>query len=117
MMVLTSPRTIWLVVVAPALICAAEQQANYVLVRQACSVQRNMMLYVVDAVALILILSVGLIAFVNWRRAGAEWPGESADVMTRNRFISAIGILGSVIFFLVTLAQSIATVYFNPCQL
>jgi hypothetical protein len=116
-MVLSSARTIWLVVVAPPLICAAEQQANYVLVRQACSAQRNMMLYVVDALALILILSIALIAFVNWRRAGAEWPSESADVMTRNRFIWMIGILGGLISFLVALAQTIATVYFNPCQL
>ena len=92
-------------------------QINFVLVRQACSVHRNVALYVVTIVALALIVGIALLAFINWRRAGAEWPGESADVMTRNRFIWMLSILGSGMFFLVTLAQGIAQVYYDPCQL
>ncbi|HEV2834533.1 MAG TPA: hypothetical protein VGW58_04395 [Pyrinomonadaceae bacterium] len=116
-MVLSSARTSWLLIVTPALICAAAMQTNYVLVRQACSAQRNLMLYVVTIVALLLTLGVALLAYATWRHAGAEWPGETADVATTTRFISMLGILGSVIFFLVTLAQGIATVYYDPCQL
>lgn len=36
-MVLSSHRTIWLLIVAPAFITAAAHETNYVLVRQACS--------------------------------------------------------------------------------
>jgi uncharacterized membrane protein YidH (DUF202 family) len=115
-MVLSSPRTIWLLVVLPAFFCAAAMQINYVLVRQACSAQRNLALYVVTIAALLLTLSVGLMAFANWRREGAQWPGESADTTTRTRFISMLAALGSAMFFLVTLAQGIATLYFDPCQ-
>lgn len=116
-MILSGARTIWLLIVLPAFICAAAMQANFTLVRQACSVQRNTMLYVVTIFALALTLGVALIAYLIWRRAGAEWPGETADVVTRTRFIAMISALGSGIFFLVTLAQGIATVYFDPCQL
>jgi hypothetical protein len=116
-MALTGARTTWLLIVAPAFVCAAAMQINYVLVRQACSAQRNLMLYVVTIVALALTLGVALLAFATWRRAGAEWPGEGADIATSNRFIAVLGMLGSVIFFLVTFAQGIATVYYDPCQL
>jgi hypothetical protein len=106
-----------MLVVVPAVICAAHQEANFVLVRQACAAQRNLMLYVVAIVALTLTALMGLMGFMTWRAAGAEWPSEGADVATRTRFIAVVGMLGSVIFFLVTLAQAIATVYYDPCQL
>jgi hypothetical protein len=115
-MVLRGERTIWLLVVLPAFITAAAMQINFVLVRQACSAQRNLALYVVTIASLALLAGVALISFLNWRQAGAQWPGETADVATRTRFISILGSLGSAIFFLVTLAQGIATVYFDPCQ-
>ena len=106
-----------MVIVAPAAICAAAMEANYVLVRQACSAQRNVALNVVTIVALLLMIAIALVAFMNWRRAGAEWPGEGADIATRNRFLWMVGIIGTGIFFLVTLAQGIAVINFNPCQL
>jgi hypothetical protein len=116
-MVLRSERTIWLVIVAPAAICAAAMQINFVLVRQACSMQRNVALYLVTLVALALMAFVALVAFMTWWHAGGEWPGETADATTRTRFISMLGLLGSGMFFLVTLAQGIATIRFDPCQL
>jgi hypothetical protein len=116
-MILSSARTSWMVIVVPAFICAAAMEANFVLVRQACSMQRNVALYVVTIVALLLIASVALVSFLTWRHAGAQWPGETADIATRTRFIAMLGILGSGMFFLVTLAQGIATIHFDPCQL
>lgn len=115
-MIFRGDRTMWLLIVLPAFITAAAMQINYVLVRQACSAQRNLALYVVSIVSLVLLAAVGLISFLNWRHAGGEWPGESADVATRTRFISMVGALDTVLFFLVTLAQGIATIYFDPCQ-
>ena len=116
MKVLSSPRTIWLLIVLPAFFCAAAMQINYVLVRQACSAQRNVMLYVVTIAGLLLTLTVGLIAHAIWRREGAEWPDETADPATTTRFIASLGMLVSAIFFLVTFAQGIATVFYDPCQ-
>ena len=116
-MVLSGERTSWLLVVAPALICAAGHEANFVLVRQACAAGRHVMLYAVTIVALALMAGVALMSYATWRHVGPEWPGETADVATRTRFIAVLGMLGSGLFFLVTLAQGIATVYYDPCQL
>lgn len=115
-MVLRGEKTSWLLVVAPALICAATHEANFVLVRQACAAGRHLMLYVVTIIGLALILGVALMAYATWRDAGPEWPGEGADVATRTRFIAMVSLLGTGVFFLVTLAQGIATVYYDPCQ-
>lgn len=106
-----------MMVIVPAVICAAHQEVNFVLVRQACSAQRSTMLYVVTIVALTLTALMGLVCYLTWRSVGAQWPGETADIATRTRFIAMVGLLGSGIFFLVTLAQGIATVYLDPCQL
>ena len=105
-----------LMVAGPAIV-ALEQQTNFVLVRQACSVQRNLALYVVSIVAILLTIATVWIGVSIWRRVGASWPTEASDLANRIRFISVLGILSSVISFLLIVAQGIATVVFNPCQL
>ena len=113
----TTPRGLWLLVIAGPAIVAAEQQANFVLVRQACSMQRNVALYAVVAVAILLTVATAMIGVSIWRRTGTAWPTEAGDLANRIRFISVLGILSSAMSFLVILAQGIATVHFDPCQL
>ena len=113
----TTPKALWVIVVAAPAIVAAEMQANFVLVRQACSMQRNVALYAVIVVAMVLTIAAAMIAVSIWRRAGGEWPTEASDVATRIRFISVLGILSSAMSFVVIFAQGIATVHFDPCQL
>ena len=113
----TTPRGLWLLLIAGPAIVAAEQQANFILVRQACSMQRNVALYVVTIVAMLLTIVTALIGVSIWRRTGASWPTEAGDLANRIRFISVLGILSSAMSFLVILAQGIATVNFDPCQL
>jgi len=113
----TTPRALWLlIIVGPALV-AAEQQANFVLVRQACSMQRNVALYAVVIVAMVLTIVTAMIGVSIWRRAGTDWPTEAVDLANRIRFISVLGILSSAMSLLVIVAQGIATVHFDPCQL
>ena len=113
----TTPRALWLLVVAGPAIVALEQQINFVLVRQACSAQRNVALYVVVVVSIVLTIATAMVGISIWRRTGAEWPTESADLANRIRFISVLGILSSAMSLLVIVAQGIATVNFDPCQL
>lgn len=112
----TTPKALWLLIVAGPAIVAVQHQTNFVLVRQACSMQRNFALYAVTIVALLLTIATVLVAASIWRRAGASWPTEAPDLANRIRFIAVSGILSSAMSFLVILAQGIATVYFDPCQ-
>ena len=113
----TTPKALWVLVVAAPIIVAAEMQANFVLVRQACSMQRSVALYAVILVAMVLTIVTAMIAISIWRRTGAEWPTEAGDVATRIRFIAVLGILSSAMSFLVILAHGIAIVNFDPCHL
>jgi hypothetical protein len=108
---------LWMGVLLPPLITAAEMEVNFVLVRQACAAQRSVMLYSVIVVALIVTALSGLTSALIWRRRGAIWPSESADIVTRSRFISVLGMMSAAISFLLVLAHGIATLNFDPCQL
>ncbi|HYV12585.1 MAG TPA: hypothetical protein VE980_16920 [Pyrinomonadaceae bacterium] len=113
----TTPKALWLLVVVGPLLVAVEQQANFVLVRQACSMQRNVALYAVVIAAIVLTIVTAMIGVSIWRRAGTDWPTEAGDLANRIRFISVLGILSSAMSFLVIVAQGIATINFDPCQL
>src|ERR1043165_787940 len=108
---------LWIGVLLPPLIAAVEMEANFVLVRQACAAQRNLAMYAVVSVALVIVALAGLVSAVMWRRRGSTWPSESADVVTRARFISVLGMMSSGISFALILAHGIATLRFDPCQL
>jgi hypothetical protein len=112
----TTPKALWLLVVLGPIITAIEMQTNYVLVRQACSAQRNVALYVVVLVAIVLTIATAAIAYAIWKRAGVVWPTEAVDLATRIRFIAVLGILSSGMSFLLILAHGIATLLFDPCQ-
>lgn len=103
-------------ILLPALIWATQMEANYALVRRACSAQRSLSLHLVTLAALLLTVSSLGIAWNSWRRSGKRWPNEFADTAARIRFLAVLGLLTGSIFFLVILAQGIATVFFHPCQ-
>ena len=113
----TTPKALWTLIVTGPIIVAIEMQANFVLVRQACSAQRNVALYAVIVIAMLLTIATALVGVSLWKRAGTAWPTEEIDLANRIRFITAVGILSSAMSFLVILAQGIATVVFDPCQL
>src|ERR1041384_1112887 len=112
----TTPRALWVLVIAGPAIVAAEQQANFVLVRQACSMQRNVALSGVTIVAVLLAILTVIIAGLILRRVGATWPTEASDVANRIRFISVLGILSSAMSFLVILARGFATYFLIACS-
>src|SRR3954447_8228278 len=108
---------IWVGVLLPLVVCAAEMQTNYVLVRQACAAQHRTGLYAVVIVALAIIILSGATSVVIWKRSGSQWPTDVANVITRVRFISVLGMMMSALAFAVVLAHGIATIRFDPCQL
>jgi hypothetical protein len=58
----------------------------------------------------------GLIATWNWFTAGANWPSEErSDLIARRRFLSAEGMLSSLLFTIVIVAQWLSVAYFPPC--
>ncbi|HKG98075.1 MAG TPA: hypothetical protein VKA97_09690, partial [Pyrinomonadaceae bacterium] len=65
----TTPKALWLLVVLGPIITAIEMQINFVLVRQACSAQRNLGLYAVIIVAIALTVATAFVAYAVWKQA------------------------------------------------
>ena len=92
-------------------------QTNYTLVPLTCNHGGKWALHAVSVAALLLTAGAGLLAWGNWQGSGGGWPSEGrGGVVPRSRFMSVLGLLVSGMFFLVILAQWIASWVFGPCQ-
>lgn len=92
---------------------ALHMQANYSLVAWACKNGGEIVIHLVTVAAL-LITAVG--AFAAWR-AWQQGRAEEADgEVSRTHFMGALGLLVSLMFLLVIIAQAIPSFVFHPCQ-
>jgi len=110
------PGLLWLSVLAPPMAALTQLQTNYALVLWACGRGRTWPLHLVAFLALLVAVGSGLLAWRNWRRAGAEWEDGGAGPLPRSRFMAAVGMLISAHSALVVVAQWIAVFVYDPCQ-
>jgi hypothetical protein len=73
-------------------------------------------LHALSVLTLALALAGGWVAWREWKRAGAEYPGEEGGTIPRSRFMAFLGMLGSALFSLTILAQWTASFFLNPCM-
>jgi xanthine/uracil permease len=102
--------------VLPPLAFLLNLQLSYTLVLWACATGHVFVLHLISMGTLLLAASGGLIAWRDWQRSGRGWPDERAGSAPRGRFVSVIGILMSVLFSLVILAQWIPNLVLSPCE-
>lgn len=107
---------LWLAFVAGPLAWGLGLGLDYSLVRVACAAGNEIPLHLVSLVTLGLALGGGYLSWVEWTKAGREEPGEGGDVLARTRFMSVIGLLGSLLFSVTILAQWISKLFLNPCM-
>ena len=88
--------------------------AAYPFVTVACDARNSLPLHLIHALALLLTVGGGVVAWREWNRAGREWPGEGGDVLERSRFVAVLGLLGSALFALAILAQWVAVIVLHP---
>jgi hypothetical protein len=105
----------WTGVLAGPVVWAVHMQTNLSLVPWVCKNGGLMLLHVVTILAL-LITAVG--AFAAWRalQEGREEDEAGGGVISRSRFMGALGLLMSAMFFLVIIAQAVPSFFFQPCQ-
>ncbi|HEV7889655.1 MAG TPA: hypothetical protein VGP08_03400 [Pyrinomonadaceae bacterium] len=109
---------LWAGLLAGPVVWLLQFQTNYTLVPILCrGGAHNFALHAVFVVALLLVASAGLLAWRNFRAAGDTDEGtDESGVLPRTRFMSLLGLCVTGVFFLVILAQWIASWVFGPCQ-
>lgn len=88
----------------------------YALVPAACSRGSELLVHGAHAVCLVLAALGTLAAWRSWRSTGETWPGGAGGRLARSRFLAGTGLLLSLLFVLVILAQWIPSFVLNPCQ-
>jgi hypothetical protein len=110
------PVLLWACVLAGPVAALVQLQANYALVLWVCGSGQAWTLHAVSLLALLVTLGAGLLAWRNWRRAGAVWEDGGGGALPRSRFMSAVGILVSAHSALVVVAQWVAVFVYSACQ-
>jgi hypothetical protein len=107
---------LWAGLLLPPFAWFLNLQLSYMLVPWACVTGQQFILHVVTLAMLLLAASGGVIAWRTWRRVGHDWPNEAAGVVPRSRFMAVGGLLSSVLFCLVIVAQGIPSFILSGCE-
>ena len=108
--------TLWGGILAAPLAWFLQMQVNYALVPWACATGHLFVLRLVTLGGLAVAAAGALLAWREWRRMGGEWPKGAGGPQMRSRFMAVLGLLISIMFFLVILAQGIPNFILSPCQ-
>src|ERR1051325_345753 len=107
---------LWAGILAGPVAWLLQMQGGYTLVPWACANGHVFVLHLVTLVGLLIAAAGALIAWRDWRRFGKQWPKGKGGPHMRRRFMAVLGLLTSVMFFLVILAQGIPSFILKPCQ-
>ena len=107
---------LWTGLLAGPIIWLVSFEANFALAPVACDTQGKVALYTVSILALVLSAGSGLLAWREWGELGKQSPGDGEGTLPRTRIMAIGGVLLSVLFFLVILAQAIPEVMLKECD-
>jgi TRAP-type C4-dicarboxylate transport system permease small subunit len=107
---------LWTGVLGAPVVWAVQLDAGYALVPALCPSGNRTPLHLLSAVCIVLVLILCVLSYRTWRDSG----GGSPDVpdggwQARRRFVGALGMIVSLTFALVILAQGLAGFFFSPC--
>jgi hypothetical protein len=91
-------------------------QLAYMMTSVACRHQTTLHLHLVHAGTIALGLLGTWLAWRGWRRVGRELPDGATGPVARSRFLGAVGVLTSLLFVLVMVAQWLPQLFLGPCQ-
>ena len=109
-------RALWIgLLLAPAAFLLNLELA-YAVVPKACSSASQLPMHLVHLICFALALLGVVTAWRMWRAGGEIWPGGAGGRVARSRFMAGVGLLTSLLFALVIVAQWIPSFVLGPCQ-
>ena len=92
-------------------------QGGYAVAPSACEAHNSFRLHALALAGLIVAALGTLLAWRGWQDAGAGGPIETADPkLARARFLSALGLMGGLLFLVVIVAHWITIAVLDPCD-
>jgi hypothetical protein len=106
---------LWVGFLLPPLAWSVALETLYLFSDYGCETLNFMPNHIVSASALLLSLIGGAVAWRNWKRSGAQWPGDDSGPIPRSRFMAALGLLTCPLFSALIIAQWLPTALGVPC--
>lgn len=107
---------LWFGLLGPPVIWAVRFGVSYALVPASCSRESVWILQGVTLLALAGTVWAGLVAWRAWRTAEEGDRIDMGVVRLRTRFMGRVGVMESVLFFVVIVAEGLAIFFIHPCQ-
>ena len=107
---------LWFGILAGPLAFLLSLQISYMLVQPVCVTTYHLILHLVPVGALLLTASGGVSAWWSWQRTGHAASSKAEVVLPRSRFMASVGLLISVLFLVVIVAQWLPNFILTPCQ-
>lgn len=103
-------------VLAPPLVWAAQQQANYALTPTLCETGGEGWLHLVSLAALAIVLLTTFLSWGDWKRLPEGSTDEGMPGASRSRFLAMSGIALGVFFALVVVATDVPNWILGACS-
>jgi hypothetical protein len=106
---------LWAGVLGAPAIWSLQFLLNYALAPWSCP-NRQIVLFIITGVALLLALTGTVLCWRQWKTAGDVAPEHDQDgIFGRRRFLGALGIVVCLMFLILILAQGLPAFFFDPC--
>jgi hypothetical protein len=106
---------LWVGFLLSPLVWSVNLETVYLFSDYGCKNENFLPNHIVSAVALIISLLGGAVAWSNWQKSGSTWPDDTSGSVSRSRFMSALGLLTSALFSALIFAQWLPTIMEVPC--
>ena len=107
---------LWVALLLPPLAWITQLQTVYLTSEYGCATSDFLWNHIASAVAIVLSVFGGIIAWRHWQAGGGQTDNESERPKDRKQFMALLGILTGVLFTLVIFAQWLPTLFGVPCD-
>src|SRR3954470_18786607 len=107
---------LWAGIIGAPMVWLTQFIINYALVPYVCHTRKFFSFHLTSAIALLLVAAAGMICWKEWTDAGLKSPqSEDGGRLGSTRLVAVVGLLSSILSFVLVLGQAIATFMVDPC--
>ena len=111
-----SPLALWAGILAGPAAWALDLCVSYALVKWTCSSQREAVLHMTAAAALIVVAGGAIVSLLALRRTAPQMPTDGGDPRQRARFMALLGLTSCALFALMVVAGAIPWWVLDACD-
>jgi len=107
---------LWFGIIGSSMVWLTQFLIAYALVPYVCHTRKFFSFHLTSGIALILVAAAGAVCWHEWVQSGLKAPqSEDCDRLGTTRLAAVVGLISSVLSFLLIFGQAIATFMVDPC--